>query len=479
VQLIGQGIPNDASAITSDPEPNELLHTCLTTGCEPAPGGEKVSPNSDEASTVAVSAELIAQATPLVILQVSTDDRDTLTKAADDGQQPTASKLHRSAQVVPVPSKLTSKLGEVNAPATSVNQAAAPPEAQPEALETVAIEATPATEPPLVTPDKAPSKKTVLTDNLNSPAPVIPQPLATKVQTVPADGANPIDAVQNTAEPRAVRLSTPEQKQPEDDSPLHSVEFKPNALAAASATDALTSVTLVTPAVLPQSASLSTVSAGGQPVGKTERLHIGEIASSREPGSMPALHPEGSSADEQQAPVVRELSEPARHVRDPVAADRGEIARTNLNEADRVRFVQRVARAMHTAVDRGGEVRLRLSPPELGHLTLDLVVRDGVMSARLEAETQSARSLLVDNLPALRERLADQNVRIDRFDVNLRGGTSGFLPDRTPNQSGQQTNHGTHPASRQRDTLSSGGNLPTSQPIYRHIQTNDQLNVVV
>lgn len=104
---------------------------------------------------------------------------------------------------------------------------------------------------------------------------------------------------------------------------------------------------------------------------------------------------------------------------------------SKFNEVDRVRFVQRVARAVQTAGDRGGEVRMRISPPQLGSLKLEVVVRGGVMSARVEAETSAARALLIDNLPALRERLAEQNIKIDQFDVDLSGGSSGSLPDRT------------------------------------------------
>jgi flagellar hook-length control protein FliK len=94
--------------------------------------------------------------------------------------------------------------------------------------------------------------------------------------------------------------------------------------------------------------------------------------------------------------------------------------REGLTEAERVRFVQRVARAFHSMSDEGGEVRLRLSPPELGSLRLEVSLRDGVLSARLEAETSSARNLLLDNLPALRERLAEQNIKVERFDVDVR-----------------------------------------------------------
>jgi hypothetical protein len=51
------------------------------------------------------------------------------------------------------------------------------------------------------------------------------------------------------------------------------------------------------------------------------------------------------------------------------------------------------------------------------------------MVARLETETAAAKSLLLDSLPALRERLSQHEVRIARFDVDLAdhagGGSAG------------------------------------------------------
>lgn len=84
------------------------------------------------------------------------------------------------------------------------------------------------------------------------------------------------------------------------------------------------------------------------------------------------------------------------------------------------RFIGRVAKAFHTANERGGALQIRLSPPELGSLRLELTIHDGVMSAALETETVLARRVLLDHLPALRERLAEQNIRIERFDVDVR-----------------------------------------------------------
>ncbi len=80
---------------------------------------------------------------------------------------------------------------------------------------------------------------------------------------------------------------------------------------------------------------------------------------------------------------------------------------------------------------------MRLSPPELGSMKLELTVRDGVMTARVQTETDSARNMLLDHLPALRERLADHNITIERFDVDLNnpsgGGTARTRPAiRTP-----------------------------------------------
>jgi flagellar hook-length control protein FliK len=87
--------------------------------------------------------------------------------------------------------------------------------------------------------------------------------------------------------------------------------------------------------------------------------------------------------------------------------------------ADRARFAQRVSRAFEAVGERNGSIRLKLSPPELGSLRLEVSVQGGVLSARLEAETPAARNLLLESLPELRDRLAQQDIRVERFDVEL------------------------------------------------------------
>ncbi len=127
---------------------------------------------------------------------------------------------------------------------------------------------------------------------------------------------------------------------------------------------------------------------------------------------------------------------------EPVAAAFARMTRNNITgssdstpgandlpQVDPSRFIGRVAKAFQTAQDRGGTLQLRLSPPELGALRIELNVKDGVMSASLQTENANARRLLLDHLPALRDRLAEQNIRVDRFDVDVRQEGSGGQAD--------------------------------------------------
>jgi flagellar hook-length control protein FliK len=101
------------------------------------------------------------------------------------------------------------------------------------------------------------------------------------------------------------------------------------------------------------------------------------------------------------------------------------------SEIDAARLLHRVARAFAQATDRQGEVTIRLSPPELGLLRLEVQVRDGALAARLQTETAEARSAILENLSALRDRLAEQGVRIERFDVDLMHQHSGGAPQQS------------------------------------------------
>jgi flagellar hook-length control protein FliK len=118
-------------------------------------------------------------------------------------------------------------------------------------------------------------------------------------------------------------------------------------------------------------------------------------------------------------------------------------AGTRLNTTERVRFVQRVARAVEAARP-DGEIRLRLRPPELGALLLRVKTEDGALAAHIETESANASALLNEHLPELRERLAAMEIRVERFDVEWRGGTS----DQSSSKQGGDGSHPDWPGSR-------------------------------
>jgi flagellar hook-length control protein FliK len=150
-----------------------------------------------------------------------------------------------------------------------------------------------------------------------------------------------------------------------------------------------------------------------------------------------------------------------------------------LPRVDAARFVGRVAKAVQTAQDRGGLVQLRLSPPELGSLRLELFMQNGIMTAAVETETPAARQVLLDHLPALRERLAEQNIRIERFDVDVRQENSGGQADPRAQQE-QRQHQPQQPNSRHAAGRAAATQPPTTgeAPHVLTRLTNSELNLL-
>ncbi|MFO0885788.1 MAG: flagellar hook-length control protein FliK [Pirellulales bacterium] len=147
-------------------------------------------------------------------------------------------------------------------------------------------------------------------------------------------------------------------------------------------------------------------------------------------------------------------------------------------EVDLTRFVHRVARAFEAAQQRDGEVRLRLSPPELGSVKISMTVQDGVMVAKLETETTAAQALINDNLQALRDRLQEQGIRVERFDVDLMNSSTGGFTN--PQDQAFSNNEGN--AFRREEGRNSGRPNSSNEPRPRASVSPDStngLNVIV
>lgn len=173
---------------------------------------------------------------------------------------------------------------------------------------------------------------------------------------------------------------------------------------------------------------------------------INAVTEKPKPSDDSAIKPVAEKTDATVGPLGRTL-------RTDLASNGGTSSANDASPVDVSRFVSRVAKAVQTANDRDGIVNLRLSPSELGSLKIQLTVKDGVMSASVEADNSNARRMLLDHLPALRDRLADQNIRVDRFDVDVKqentGGQAsprGF--NQNPYQQQAQENDSRRPATK-------------------------------
>src|SRR5690606_3609689 len=80
--------------------------------------------------------------------------------------------------------------------------------------------------------------------------------------------------------------------------------------------------------------------------------------------------------------------------------------------------VARVMRGLNGAVNQnGGAVNIRLTPPELGTVRIQMEVVRGVVTAQLTAEHDSVRTLLTHQISQLRHALESQGLVVDRLDV--------------------------------------------------------------
>ncbi len=131
--------------------------------------------------------------------------------------------------------------------------------------------------------------------------------------------------------------------------------------------------------------------------------------------------------------------------------------------------VHQVARSVQSAAEGGSpSLRVRLDPPELGPLQIDVTVTSGGVSARLEAESNATQRLLQDNLGQLREALAQQGVAIDKLTIEKHSDPGrSDLADRSFQQQQQQQQTGDREAGRQQQRQPQGrdqGPFERNQP---------------
>lgn len=124
-------------------------------------------------------------------------------------------------------------------------------------------------------------------------------------------------------------------------------------------------------------------------------------------------------------------------------------SQSQIGHADRVRLIQRVARSFSRLGPDGGNVQLRLHPPELGALAMQVRIERGSLSAHMLTESPAAREVILDSLPQLRSRLAQQGFEVTQISVDVGQVDVGVFDgsNSSGNPSDGQSNSSRHPMS--------------------------------
>ncbi len=113
-------------------------------------------------------------------------------------------------------------------------------------------------------------------------------------------------------------------------------------------------------------------------------------------------------------------------------------ATSGMDESADQLSVSRAVRGLRAAVlQHGGTVTLRLSPPEMGIVRIEMQMNEGVIRAQLVTQYTSARDLLSQRLGELRQALEGQGLVVERLSVqSMSTSASGAMSQ--PGQDGRE-----------------------------------------
>lgn len=105
-------------------------------------------------------------------------------------------------------------------------------------------------------------------------------------------------------------------------------------------------------------------------------------------------------------------------------ADGSSSLTNRMGGAQDSRMMSRVMRSLTAMMNqRGGVMNMRLDPPELGELRIQMALGRGSVSATFEAANEQTQAMLNKNLSALRTALESQGLTVERLHVHINQGS--------------------------------------------------------
>lgn len=104
---------------------------------------------------------------------------------------------------------------------------------------------------------------------------------------------------------------------------------------------------------------------------------------------------------------------------------------------DSKQIIQQVVEQIHVELNQNSSsMELQLYPEHLGKIQIQVISKDGVMTARIAAETEAARQAIEGGLSNLKEAMEQQNLKVDAIEVMV--STTGFGNHPEDHNTGQQ-----------------------------------------
>lgn len=137
------------------------------------------------------------------------------------------------------------------------------------------------------------------------------------------------------------------------------------------------------------------------------------------------------AASEGDAPSRSDLNSNPFAVREAGSVGAASRGIPQVSPQDTRALVDKVTELMQRSHDTGQQLALEITPPDMGRVRIQVHAEGGLLTASVETQTESARQLLTERLPELRESLQQQGVTLDRIEITQQDNqpTEGGMSD--------------------------------------------------
>jgi flagellar hook-length control protein FliK len=123
---------------------------------------------------------------------------------------------------------------------------------------------------------------------------------------------------------------------------------------------------------------------------------------------------------------------------------------------------------------------VRLEPPALGKIQIEVQADAGAVFARLEVQTPAAKQTLLDNLSLLHDAIGQTGATVNRIDIEVapQQQPDSHNPDARDSHSGARQDSG-YAGSNQSDNSSGGGSGRQQNQRWRRTAAIDEIDIEI